>query len=106
NYGILQDNATKIHGKHSFEFGVGLRYEMIDRNANSTAGPFDAGTLATSLYNTASTAASPLAVNQTGFGLANLELGALNYRASFRRRWFHFRRPEFSPYFQDNWKVS
>jgi len=91
NYGILQDNATKIQGKHEFQFGVGLRYEVIDKSANSTAGPFDAGTLATSLYNPASTATNPIAVNQTGFGLANLELGVLNYQASLRRRWNHSR---------------
>ena len=38
--------------------------------------------------------------------MANLELGVLNYQASFRRRWYHFRRREFTPYFQDNWKVT
>src|SRR5262249_59062216 len=81
-------------------------YELIDKSANSTAGAFDAGTLATALYNPASTAASPIAVNQTGFGLANIEMGYLNYAASFRRRWFHFRRKEFTPYFQDNWKAT
>ena len=43
---------------------------------------------------------------QTGFGLANFELGVLNYQATFRRRWFHFRRQELLLYFQDNWKVT
>src|SRR6185369_6194852 len=47
NYALLQDNATKIHGKHEFQFGAGFRYEWIDKSANSLAGPFDAGTLAT-----------------------------------------------------------
>ncbi len=106
NYYIIQDNATKIHGKHEFQFGVGGRYEVIDKSANSTAGTFSSNTLATSLYDPASNAANPLAVNQTGFGLANLELGVLNYQASFRRQWFHFRRQELTPYFQDNWKVT
>src|SRR5262249_51867369 len=106
NFALLQDDATKIHGKHEFQFGVSGRYEIIDKSSNSSAGSFDAGTLATSLYDPASTAPNPPAVNQTGFGLANFELGSLNYSASFRRRWFHFRRTEISPYFQDNWKVS
>ena len=106
NYGLLQDNATKIHGKHEFQFGVGLRYEMIDKSAVPIAGTFSANTLATALYNTASTPQNPIAVPQTGFGLANFQLGSLNYQATFRRRWFHFRRPELSPYFQDNWKVT
>ena len=106
NYAIFQDNATKIHGKHEFQFGAGGRYELIDKSAVPTAGAFGADTQATALYNTASTPVNPVAVNQTGLGLANLELGALNYQAVFRRRWFHFRRREFTPYFQDNWKVT
>ena len=38
--------------------------------------------------------------------MANFDLGVLNYTAAFRRDWFHFRRQEYSPYFQDNWKVT
>ena len=106
NYGLIEDNATKIHGKHEFQFGFHVRDEWIGKSANSTAGSFDAGTLATSLYDPASTAASPQALPLTGFGLANFELGVLNYNASFQRRWYNFRRQEFDPYFQDNWKVS
>ena len=55
----MQDNATKIHGKHEFQFGFGFRYEMIDKSSIATAGAFSAGTLATSLYDPASTAANP-----------------------------------------------
>jgi hypothetical protein len=106
NYGLLQDNATKIKGKHEFQFGFHVKYEIIDKSATSIAGPFSAATLATSLYDTSSTAASPLARPQTGFGLANFELGSLNYSEMFRRPWYHLRRHEYSPYFQDNWKVT
>jgi len=106
NYGLLEDNATKISGKHEFQFGFHVRDEMIEKSSNSLAGGYDAGTLATSLYDTTSTATNPLARPQTGFGLANFELGVLNYNATFRRRWFRFRRQEYAPYFQDNWKVS
>ena len=106
NFALLQDDATKIWRNHEFQFGVSVRYEIIDKSSTPTAGSFDAGTLATSLYNPASTPQNPIAVNQTGFGLANFEIGSLNYAARFNRRWFHFRRPEVSPYFQDNWKVT
>jgi hypothetical protein len=106
NYGMIQDNATRIYGKHEFQFGFQVRHEIIDKSANSLAGGFDAGTLATSLYDPASTPESPIARAQTGFGLANFALGALNYSATFRRDWFHFRRQEYSPYFQDNFKVT
>ena len=63
----------------------GFRYEMIDKSAIANAGPFSANTLATSLYNPASTPQNPIAAPQTGFGLANFMLGALNYHATFRR---------------------
>ena len=81
NFGLIEDNATKVHGKHEFQFGFHIRDEWIGKSANSTAGSFDAGTLATSLYDPASTAASPQALPLTGFGLANFELGVLNYNA-------------------------
>src|SRR5262249_13093504 len=106
NYGMLQDNATKIHGKHEFQFGIGVRRELIEKSSDSLAGGFDAGTLATSLYDTTSTPTNPQAAPLTGFGLANFALGIMNYSATFRRPWFHFRRTEYAPYFQDNWKVT
>ena len=82
------------------------RYEMIDKSSDSTAGAF-----APTHWRLRSTTRprlppNPMATPQTGFGLANFELGVLNYNATFRRRWFHFRRQEYSPYFQDNWKVT
>ena len=106
NYALVQDNATKIVGKHEFQFGFQARQEWINKSSNSLAGGFDAGTLATSAYDPSSTAANPLALPLTGHGMANLSLGILNYTAAFRRDWFHFRRQEYSPYFQDNWKVT
>ena len=92
---------------HEFQFGIHVRDEWIgqirqfhwpDRSTPAR--------MATSLYDPASTAASPQALPLTGFGLANFELGVLNYNASFQRRWYNFRRQEFDPYFQDNWKVT
>src|SRR5262249_8064228 len=68
NYGIIQDNATKIVGKHEFQFGFHVRREIIDKSSNSLAGGFDAGTLATAQYDPSSTAANPLARPLTGFG--------------------------------------
>jgi hypothetical protein len=106
NYGIIQDNGTKIKGKHEFQFGFQVKDELIDKSAAMNAGPYSAATLATALYDTTSTAANPLPKPLTGFGLANLELGSLNYSAMFRRPWYHLRRQEYDPYFQDNWKVT
>ena len=33
-------------------------------------------------------------------------LGVANYTAQFRRPWWYFRRQEYAPYFQDNWKIT
>jgi hypothetical protein len=106
NFGIIEDNATKVYGKHELQFGFHFREELIEKSAASTAGAFDAATLATALYDPSSPVASPAALPVTGFGLANFELGALNYNASFQRRWYNMRRSEIDPYIQDNWKVS
>ena len=93
NYGLIEDNATKIHGKHEFQFGAGFRYERIDKSSVATAGSFAQvpwPLRSTTRPRRRQSDATP----QTGFGLANFELGVLNYNASFQRRWFHFRRPE------------
>jgi len=106
NVGTIEDNATKIWGKHEIQFGIHIGVELIGKSAYSTAGPYDAGTLATALYDPSSNSANPQPLPLTGFNLANLELGAVNYSASFQRRWYNFRRQEFDPYIQDNWKVT
>jgi hypothetical protein len=59
NYGLIQDNATKVLGKHQLEFGFQFRNEIIGKSNNSLSGGFDANTLATSLYDPASTAVNP-----------------------------------------------
>jgi hypothetical protein len=106
NFVNLQDNATKVIGKHEFQFGFQTHFEIIDKSSNSVAGSFSYATLGTALYDPTSTASNPIAKAFTGFGLANMYLGDMNYQAGFRRPWFHFRRQEYDPYFQDNWKVT
>jgi len=106
NYLTLQDNLTKIKGKHELQFGFQFRNEDIPKSSTSLSGGFNPGTFATSLYDTASTATNPIAASFTGSNLANLYLGSLNYTAQFRRPWIIMRRQEYAPYFQDNWKVT
>jgi hypothetical protein len=106
NYVTLQDNATKVLGKHELQFGIQARLEIVDKSAAPEAGGFSAETLATSLLDPDSSHDNPLATPRTGHGLANLYLGALNYGAQYQRPWFHFRRQEYTPYFHDTWKVT
>jgi hypothetical protein len=106
NFLTLQDNATKILGKHEFNFGMQYRFEDIPKSIVSAAGGFDVGTGATSLYDTTSTPQNPISTPFTGHGIANLYLGQMNYATTFRRPWAFLRRQEYAPYFQDNFKVN
>jgi carboxypeptidase family protein len=106
NYATLQDNATKIKGKHEFQFGFQIRWEDIPKSTTPLAGGFSFDTQATALYDSASTPQNPIARQFTGHNLANMYLGVANYTAQFRRPWWYFRRQEYAPYFQDNWKIT
>jgi hypothetical protein len=106
NFLTLQDNATKVKGKHEFQFGFQYRFEDIPKSIVSAAGSFNSASLATSLYDRSSTPQNPIAQPFTGHGITNLYLGALNYNTTFRRPWSFLRRQEYAPYFQDNWKVT
>ena len=105
NYLTVQENATKVFRKHEFQFGFHHRFEDLAKSIVSTSGPFNAGTLGTSLYDSTSTPVNPIAAPQTGNGLVNLFIGSLNYSAQFRRPWGFMRRSEYAPYFQDTWKI-
>src|SRR5262249_38752203 len=106
NFALVEHNAAKTYRHHEFQLGILLRDQWIGKSAASLAGPFDADALAPPLYDPWSTPQSPQELPLTGLGLGNFELGVLNYNASFQRRWYNFRRQEFDPYFQDNWKVT
>jgi hypothetical protein len=106
NFLTIQDNATKIKGKHELQFGFHFRFEDVPKSIVSAAGNFATGTGATALYDRTSTAANPIATPFTGHNIANMYLGVMNYSATFRRPWSFLRRQEYAPYFQDNWKVT
>lgn len=106
NYATLQDNATKIRGKHELQFGFQFRWEDVPKSSIPLSGGYSFATQATSLYDTTSTPANPIAREFTGSNIANMYLGAMNYGAAFRRPWVFMRRKEYAPYLQDNWKVT
>ncbi|MCL5746404.1 MAG: TonB-dependent receptor, partial [Acidobacteria bacterium] len=104
---ILDDNATKIRGKHEMQFGFHGRRDIMNIIPDQMPYPFSrANTLATALYDPASTPTNPIALPQTGYGIANFYLGYLNYEAKFQHRWYYLRTAEYALYFQDNWKVT
>ena len=106
NYITFQDNVTKVVRRHELAFGFQYRLYDLPRGNPSTAGAFDAGTLATSLYDSTSTPSNPIAAPLTGSGLANFYLGVMNYSAGFRRPTAFLRRNEYATYIQDTWKVA
>jgi hypothetical protein len=108
NYYTVDDNATKVHGKHEFQFGVHWRMDKMNVHPNDrTKSLFTYDTLATALYDTTgSTPTNPRAVANTGQNIANMFLGVSTYQASLLRNWYYLRGGEAALYFQDNYKVN
>jgi hypothetical protein len=106
NYFLLDDGVTKIRGRHELQFGVHLRYDQLNVTPNASPLQDGWGTLATSLYDPASSRTNPLAAPQTGHNLANMYLGVSNYVAQLVRGYYYERTRENALYFQDNFKVT
>ncbi|MCU0246945.1 MAG: carboxypeptidase regulatory-like domain-containing protein, partial [Bryobacter sp.] len=104
----IDENLTKIAGKHELQFGGRFRNERMhvlpDQQYVSGNHSFSSG--ATGLYDPTSGSAFS-AVPRTGHDSANLFLGvAGSYAAQFVQRWYRFREREYAFYLQDNWKVN
>lgn len=103
----VDQNFTKIYGRHEFQFGFRLRLEKLDtlEDQQETQGGVNFNSNATGLYDPKSgTAYSPVAY--TGFIAANTYLGLGSYWARFNPSWIRLRNNEKSLYFQDNFKVN
>jgi hypothetical protein len=105
-YTQIQENATKIVGRHEFQFGFHFRYDILNMNNFPASTSYNWSTLATSLYDTTSNPTSPQAVPFSGNDIGNMYLGVMNYSTAFGRNYMYFRGTEYSPYFQDNWKIT
>ncbi|MBS1830433.1 MAG: TonB-dependent receptor [Acidobacteria bacterium] len=104
----VDQNFTKIHGRHEMQFGGRLRHEGLNilpdqqqvQGAHSLNGQF------TAQYDPTS-GSTYSAVPFTGHAAADLFLGAINsYSAQFVRKWYDMHSREFALYFQDNFKVN
>jgi hypothetical protein len=106
---VLDDNFTKVKGKHELLFGLHGRREYLNILAQQRypAPQLNFGTGATALYDAAnSTPSSPVTVPYTGINLANMYLGYSNYQAQLSHNWFYLTDMELATYFHDNWKVT
>lgn len=108
NFSIIDDNATKIVGKHELQFGVHMRYDQLNTLGQQvfSTGIVDFANDGTALYDPASGTTNPYAKAFTGNETANAYLGIANYDDPLRKGWFKFRRPEYALYLQDNIKVT
>src|SRR4051794_23178261 len=106
NYQI-DDGLNWAHGKHSFQFGAGVRYHRtLQQNANANA----IGSVAFQPIYTAQLARSPAGVlapvANSGNSFADFLLGMPLSGQVVGLPPFHYRYTEFFPYIQDSWKVT
>jgi Carboxypeptidase regulatory-like domain len=104
----IDNNATKIIGRHEIQFGAHYRYDQLNILPDQTwrEGLMNFNTAATTLYDPSSTPINPQGTPQTGSNIANMFLGYANFQYNQNRRWFYLRGGEYAAYVQDNFKMS
>jgi hypothetical protein len=109
NYFILEDNATKVKGKHEIQFGIHLR---ADRNnwmpqQQRTAGSVTFQANTTQLYDpTRSSPTNRVALGNTGNVAAAAYLGYGIYEVRVAKGMYYIRQNEDTGYIQDNIRVT
>jgi hypothetical protein len=107
-YSILDDNMTKIKGKHELQFGFHLRADRMNilPQQQQTGGSDSWASTGTALYDPTTSRTNPGTTPFSGDQFANLYLGIGRYNNQLNRGMFYARSREYSGYFQDNWRVS
>ncbi|MBI3279808.1 MAG: carboxypeptidase regulatory-like domain-containing protein [Acidobacteria bacterium] len=108
SYLVLDDNATRIVGRHELQFGAHLRKDQINMlpDQQQISGSLTPRPLATGLYDPKTSRTNPRATALTGQAIASLFLGQMAYANRLVRGYFYGRLDEYSFYFQDNFKVT
>jgi hypothetical protein len=107
-YGILDDNATKIVGKHELQFGFHFRTDQMNLlpQQQQGAGSDSWASTGTALYDPSTPRNNPGTVPFSGDQFANFYLGIGRYNNQLNRGMFYARSKEYAGYFQDNWRVT
>jgi hypothetical protein len=112
NYGMsqilttLDENMSKIVGKHQMQFGGRYRHERFGYLPDRSADTISFSNLATAVYDPA-TGANYGARPNAGYQDADFFLGAASSYSQVKNAPFgHFREQEMDFYFQDNFRVS
>lgn len=112
DYGISQiisnidENLTKLAGKHQLHFGMRFRHERLGYQPDFGTDQNTADNLSTALYNP-STGGNYGALANTGTSSADAFLGSMSvFSSSILPPYTHFADNEFDAYIQDNYRVS
>ena len=104
----VDQNFTKVAGRHEFQFGGRFRNETVNVLAEQVnqAGIHYYDSLATALYDPR-TGSAYGATPQTGHNAANMFLGVFGrYNATDPKGWFKYSPREYAGYVQDNFRVN
>jgi len=109
NYFILEDNGTKVKGRHEFQFGIHLRHDQLNYmpQQQRTAGAVTFAPNTTAQYDpAASSPTNRVAMLNTGDVGAAAYLGYAIYEVRVAKGMYYMRQNEDSAYFQDNFKMT
>jgi len=111
NYRVAQilsnvdENLTKIHGRHQFQFGARYRHERFGSLPDRQADTVSFGAYATALVDPKSS--SYAATTSSGYADADFFLGAAyGYSETKQPPYARYRDMEFDAYFQDNYHLT
>jgi hypothetical protein len=104
---ILDDNATKVRGRHEFQFGAHLRKDFLNYlpQQQRTGGSVNAQRIATGLYDPELPSRSA-SVPNTGHAAASFYLGLADMQYRTVKGKYYMRQNEYAFYFQDNLKAT
>jgi len=105
---VVDDNMTKIVGKHELKFGFHYRWDKLDTlpEQQYVQGQANGSSIFTTLYDPSTSRTNPLATTRTGYNLASTYLGLMNYYVQLGHPLFEMRAKEYALYFQDDFKVT
>jgi len=106
-YFIIDDNATKVLGRHELQFGAHLRYDQLTYlpQQRQSGGFVSFPSIATGLYDPAVPDRSSATLGTGSIGAA-FYLGLANYTYPILKQNYYMRQHEDAFYFQDNFRVT
>ena len=106
-YFVLEDNVTKIQGRHEIQFGAHLRYDQLNYlpQQQQSGGFVSFPSVATGLYDPAVPDRSRAMLN-TGSIASSFYLGLATYSYPMLKQNYYLRQHEHAFYFQDNFRAT